>query len=115
MKVNRLLLIVLFVVLICLFLFVLFNFFHKVESFKEHKDFFDKPVNEQDVEGWMSLMYVEQHYDVDVNDVLGVSLSVFDKRMSVDKFCKESGRDCEEVLDELNAAKEENLQREHGD
>lgn len=102
---KKQILIILFVILALTFSVVSYKFATNVRSFKEHREYLKKPAQEQKIEDWMPLNYIERHYKIDMEKTLWVKLSFTDMTKTLKQYCKKKKLNCDELIITLESSK----------
>ena len=69
-KKQLLLLRISLVILVFLLIFLVFNFTKKIRHFEEYNEYFHQPIQNQQVQSWMTFHQVGREYHIDIKKVL---------------------------------------------
>lgn len=102
---KKKILIILFVLLLFTFWVVFYKFTTNVHNFREHREYFKKPFQEQKIEDWMPLNYIERRYKIDMEKTLWVKLSFTDMTKTLKQYCTKKKLKCEDLIITLESSK----------
>lgn len=69
-KKRNYILIAAIIVLVCILVFLIFNFTKKIRHFEEYNEYFHQPIQNQQVQSWMTFHQVGREYHIDIKKVL---------------------------------------------
>lgn len=83
----------------------MYKFATNISTFKQHREYLKKPPEEQKIQDWMPLNYIERHYKIDMEKTLGVKLSFIDMTRTLHQYCTKKKLNCDELIITLELAK----------
>lgn len=89
---------IIFVVLLLIFAFVNYKTFFSIKMFNSHREFFEQNSQTQKIETWMTLNYLERHYKVNLEEVLGKKVSFLEMKETLGKYCEKNKLNCNEII-----------------
>ena len=102
-------LLVVFMFLLAVFAYVLFNMFSHIQTFRQHRIYFQLPFGQQHIQEWMTINSIERHYHVDVAAVLHKELTLTDLKKTLSAYCSSTKIDCKKLVTDLENAKSINI------
>jgi hypothetical protein len=67
---KKKILIILFIIISILLAFIGYKFTKNIAEFRSHREYFKKPIEEQNIKDWMSLNYIKNHYLIDIEKII---------------------------------------------
>lgn len=102
---RKKILIVLFIITSILLIFIGYNFTNKVTNFNKHKEYFNKPITEQNIQDWMPINYIERRYLIDFEKAVWKSISLWNMNITLKEYCKKNKINCDELIISLEKYK----------
>lgn len=84
---KKLFWIILFIILFGILINIGLNLNHKYNTFKEHKDYFDLPIEQRNIESWMTLRMIKKEFGLKIDKELNLNKNFLDDRKTLKDFC----------------------------
>ncbi len=91
-------LIIIFIFFAVIFIFMSFNIINHITNFNEHKEYLKRPVEQQQIEDWMTLNYIKRHFNIDLQEKLWDKYFLGDMKITLKDYCKKKKIDCREFI-----------------
>lgn len=106
-KYLKLLIIIILIFLVSnIAIFKVNNFIENKKNFDKHKSYFQKPLEEQKIEQWMTIQYIKQNFEIDRKEFKKITknknLKLKDLKISLGKYCENEKLNCDTLTAELN-------------
>ena len=88
----------LFIIVSIILLIVTYNFVAHLMIFNNHKQYFDKPVEEQIIKDWMSINYIERTYEIDLEEEFWYNLWIWSRNSTLSDYCEKYELNCSEIM-----------------
>lgn len=95
------------IVLVCILVFLVFNFTKKIRHLEEYNEYFHQPIENQQVQSWMTFHQVGREYHIDIKKVLWRDKRFSDMKKPISDYCTKQKIDCPELIRQLNLLKNE--------
>lgn len=105
---KRKILLPLFIIMSCLLLFMWYNIVTNISNFNQNKEYFVKPVEQQNIKDWMTLNYIKRRYDINIEKIIWNDISIWNMNMTLKKYCKKYNIDCNQLIITLEKHKNGN-------
>ncbi len=102
MKKKKKVLTVLFILTILALIFFSYKFISNIIIFKDHRDYFNQPFNKQQIQSWMSINYIENKYNIDLEGEFWNNIWIWTRNKTLNDYCTKYKVDCNELLITLN-------------
>ncbi len=102
MKKKKIILWLVFILTLVLLLFFSYKFISNIIIFNNHRDYFNQPFNEQQIQTWMSINYIEKKYNIDLEEKFWNKIWIWTRNKTLDDYCNKSNIDCDKLLLILN-------------
>lgn len=108
MKHKKIFLVILFIILLGSFILISCNIHTKFKLFKEHKDYFNLPSSERQIEPWMTLRMIDEEFGVNVPVVLNEKRNFLDDKMPLENYANKNDLNISQVILDLENARKTN-------
>lgn len=105
---KKKILIFLFVVISLLLLIISYNFIMHIIIFSDHREYFEKPIEEQVIMEWMSINYIERTYWIDFEDIFWNKIWIWRRNKTLGDYCEKYELNCSDFIITLDQYKNGN-------
>ena len=95
---KKKILLVLFVITSMLLLIISYNFVSHIIIFNDHREYFEKPIEEQVIKQWMSINYIERTYQIDFEEMFWNKIWIWSRNANLGDYCKKYELDCVDFI-----------------
>ena len=88
----------LFVIISITLLIVIYNFVVHIIIFNNHKQYFEKPIEEQVIMDWMSINYIERTYEINLEDEFWYNVWIWSRNSTLADYCEKYKLNCSEIM-----------------
>ena len=99
---------VLFVVTSIILAILIYNSIVHIIIFKDHREYFEKPIEEQIIKDWMSIHYIERTYDIDFEEMFWNKIWIWSKNSTLGDYCEKYELNCDDFIITLDQYKNGN-------
>ena len=89
---------VLFALVSIVLLIVTYNFITHLIIFNNHKQYFEKPIEEQIIKDWMSINYIERTYEINIEEKFWYRVWIWSRNATLDNYCEKYKLNCTEIM-----------------
>ncbi|MDD3144583.1 MAG: hypothetical protein PHV23_00570 [Candidatus Gracilibacteria bacterium] len=97
-----------FIITSILFLFISFRFYNNLSNFNEHRSYIKMPINDQKIQEWMTLNYLNKNFGIDLGTILGRKINLLDSKNTLKDYCEKNKLNCDELIILLQKNKDGN-------
>lgn len=91
-------LIILFIITLLLLVIISFKAFNNISTFKEHRTYIKQPIENQSIQEWMTLNYIEKRFSIDLNKAFQTDISLLNKSITLKDYCTKNNLNCEDFI-----------------
>ena len=107
-KMKKKILITLFVLTSLLLLMISYNFVAHIVIFNDHREYFEKPIEDQVIKKWMSINYIEKTYWIDLEEMFWNKIWIWSRNADLEDYCIKYELNCADFIITLEQAKNGN-------
>ena len=105
MKTKKVILTIISIILILFLAYLTISMTVKYNRFKDHKDYYDLPKEDRNIESWMTLRMVKKQFDIDIHKELNEEKKLLDKRKTIEDYCGDKNLNTSEVIQQLEESR----------
>lgn len=101
-KLKIISLLIILILLIALLSLYSFKSLKKFDLWKEHKDYFKNSNEDKKIQDWMTINFIENHFNLNIENNLNITLGFFDHKKELSLICQEHSLNCKKIIHNLN-------------